>query len=248
MTFTPSSGRIRNIYNPASQAPYKISRSKIELFIECSRCFYLDRRLGVSRPEGYPFTLNNAVDQLLKKEFDLSRAKGKAHPLMERYQINAIPFAHKDLNVWRQNFVGIQYLHTPTNFLITGAIDDVWMNPQGELIIVDYKATSTKKEITLDEEYRQSYKRQMEIYQWLFTKNGFKVSDTGYFVYVNGKTDKEAFDAKLEFDVQIIPYTGNNKWVENTIQDIHICLMSDEIPQATPNCQYCSYIKSTQNL
>ena len=36
-------------------------------------------------------------------------------------------------------------------------------------------------------------KRQMEIYQWLLRKNGFKVSDTGYFVYANGITDARSF-------------------------------------------------------
>ena len=66
--------RTKNIYDPASKNPFKLSRSKIDLFLECPRCFYLHRRLGVGRPPGYPFTLNVAVDALLKKEFDIHRA------------------------------------------------------------------------------------------------------------------------------------------------------------------------------
>jgi hypothetical protein len=49
---------------------WKLSRSKIDLFLECPRCFYLDNKLGLKRPPGYPFALNSAVDLLLKKEFD----------------------------------------------------------------------------------------------------------------------------------------------------------------------------------
>lgn len=232
--------RTRNIYNPKSVDPFKLSRSKIEFFMECQRCFYLDRRLGVGRPPGFPFTLNSAVDFLLKKEFDIHRARGSKHPLMEAYGIDAVPFEHELIDEWRENFRGIQFFHRPTNFVITGAIDDVWINPRKELMIVDYKATSTNSEITLDAEYRSAYKRQMEIYQWLFRKNGFNVSNTGYFVYANGDKDKEAFDGKLEFSVQIIPYTGSDSWVEGTIFDVKKCL-DGGVPHSAEKCEYCPY-------
>lgn len=235
--------RTRNIYG-ASLEPFKLSRSKLELFVECARCFYLDRKLGIGRPEGFPFTLNKAVDELLKKEFDIHRTRGEAHPLMKEYDIDAVPFAHAKIHAWRENFVGVQFLHEPTNFIITGAVDDIWVNRVGELHVVDYKATSTTREITLDEEYRQSYKRQMEIYQWLLRKNGFAVSDTGYFVYVNGKTDRKAFDARLEFDVKIIPYQGSAHWVEDTIFAAHACLNADMPPHASGKCHYCPYVEA----
>lgn len=233
--------RTRNIYNPKNTDPFKLSRSKIEFFMECPRCFYLDRRLGVGRPPGFPFTLNSAVDTLLKKEFDIHRARGSKHPLMETYGIDAIPYEHKQMNEWRENFKGMQFFHRPTNFVITGAIDDIWISPQKELMIVDYKATSTNSKITLDAEYRNAYKRQMEIYQWLFRQNGFSVSDTGYFVYANGDKDKEAFDGKLEFSVQIISYTGSDLWVEKTIFDTKKCLDGGEIPPSSEKCEYCAY-------
>ncbi|MBI5046088.1 MAG: PD-(D/E)XK nuclease family protein [Candidatus Niyogibacteria bacterium] len=235
--------RQRNIYDPKSDKPFKLSRSKLELFTECPRCFYLDRRLGVGRPSGFPFTLNTAVDSLLKKEFDIHRAKGEPHPLMREYNIPAIPFAHGDLDKWRENFVGVQYWHEPTKFIITGAVDDIWINHGGELMVVDYKATSTTKEISLESEYRQAYKRQMEIYQWLLRRNGFSVSDVGYFVYVNGKADKKAFDKKLEFDVQLLLYKGNDDWVEKTIFAAHKCLNSGKMPKPKDSCAYCEYVK-----
>lgn len=232
--------RTRNIYDPKSGDPFKLSRSKIELSMECPRCFYLDRRLGIGRPPGFPFTLNNAVDALLKKEFDIHRYRGTKHPLMERYGVDAVPFAHDMIDEWRKNFKGIQYLHRPTNFVITGAVDDIWINPKQELIVVDYKATSTENEITLEAEYRQAYKRQMEIYQWLLRKSGFKVSDTSYFVYANGDKDKRAFDGKLEFSIILLPYKGNDSWVEPKLKEIAACLAGD-LPEASPTCEYCAY-------
>ena len=236
------------LYNPTSPDSYKLSRSAIESFIQCPHCFYLSRRLGISQPSGYPFTLNSTVDHLLKKEFDIHRAKSESHPLMKAYGISAIPYSHPDLNIWRANFEGIQYLHNKTNLYITGAIDDVWINPKGELIVVDYKATSKSDEVNIDADWQMGYKRQMEVYQWLLRKNGFKVSNTGYFVYCNGKKDERAFDAKLEFDIKIIPYKGNDGWIEGAIGEIKRCLEGEKIPPYSKECEWCEYQKRILEL
>ena len=240
-----NSQRVKNLYESKNSEPFKLSRSKIDLFLECPRCFYLDRKLGVGRPPGFPFNLNSAVDHLLKKEFDIHRAKGEKHPLIEKYGIDARPVSHEELNKWRENFVGVQFFHKPTNLTITGAIDDLWINEKGEYIVVDYKSTSKNEEITcLDKEWQDGYKRQMEIYQWLLRQQGLKVSNTGYFVYCNGKTDCEAFDGKLEFDLTLIAYEGDDSWVEKTITEAHKCLCSDKMPEDNGDCDYCNYIKA----
>ncbi|MBS0615472.1 MAG: PD-(D/E)XK nuclease family protein [Verrucomicrobia bacterium] len=232
--------RSRNLF-VTNNTKFKLSRSKIEDFLSCPRCFYLDRRCGTGRPPSYPFTLNNAVDALLKKEFDQYREKGKPHPICVDHNIDVIPFSHPQLNDWRTNLKGVQYLHDKTNFIITGALDDLWVRPNGELIVVDYKATSTSKEITLEEDYRQAYKRQMEIYQWLLRRNGFKVSNTGYFVYCNGNTEKDTFTGKLEFKISLLPYTGNDSWIDGKLHEIKACLVKDSIPEFCSTCDYCQY-------
>lgn len=232
------------LYDKNSTEPFKLSRSKIDLFLECPRCFYLDRRLGVLRPPGPGFSLNSAVDALLKKEFDLHRAKGVAHPLMESYKINAIPYSHEDLEIWRNNFKGISHLHPKTNFLIFGAIDDLWQNNQGQFHVVDYKATSTSKEISLDDEYKQGYKKQAEVYQWIMRQMDYKVSDIAYFVFCNGIKDKEMFGGKLEFDLSIIEYKGDDSWVEPVLLEAKKVLEADQIPPHSDSCEYCGYLKN----
>lgn len=242
--------QIRSVDWNYGGSKWKLSRSKLDLFKECPRCFYLDNKLGVSRPKGPSFTLNIAVDALLKKEFDIHRVDKTTHPLMQKYSVDAVPFQHKDLNDWRENFVGIQYVHPKTGLTITGAIDDIWVNKSGELIIVDYKATSKdgKVESLSDSGWDSQYKRQMEVYQWLFRKKGFKVSSTGYFVYVNGRKDKKAFDGKLEFDVTLISHTGEDSWVEGAIVEAKKCLDQDILPVHSPTCDYCMYRKFVQEV
>lgn len=237
--YTPK--KVKGLYG-SSNEPFKLSRSKIEFFLECPRCFYIDRKLGISRPPGFPFNLNIAVDALLKQEFDTFREKALAHPLIKNYKVDAIPAKHEKIDDWRNTLKGIQFFHEPTNFLIYGAIDDLWQNSKGEYIVVDYKATAKFGDIKeLDKDWHDGYKRQMEIYQWLFQKNGFPVSKTGYFVYCNGRTKNRIFNAKLEFDVTLIPHTGDNSWVEGVIYDIHKCLNSDQIPESGKDCEYCDY-------
>lgn len=210
--------------------------------MECPRCFYIDNRLGIPRPKGFPFNLNSAVDTLLKKEFDIYRAKDKQHPLLEKYGVDAKPVAHDELDAWRHNFTGVQYFHEPTQLMVTGAIDDLWINSKGEYIVVDYKSTSKDEEINeLNQDWQDGYKRQMEVYQWLLRQNGHKVSNTGYFVYCNGNTENESFDAKLEFDITLIPHEGNDDWVEQAIIDAHKCLNAEQVPTATEGCDYCKY-------
>jgi len=243
--YTPK--RAKGLFSPEFKEPFKISRSKIDLFLECPRCFYLDKRLGIGRPPGYPFSLNSAVDTLLKREFDFHRANGTPHPLMKAYGIDAVPFAHEKMDEWRDSMkAGVQYFYESVNLIVTGGVDDVWVNPKGELIVAEYKATSKNGEVNLDAPWQDSYKRQIEIYQWLLRKNGFKVSDTGYFVYCNGRSDKEAFDGKLEFDVKLIPYKGDDSWIEKTLREIKKCLTSDSVPKSSENCDYCRYCQVVQ--
>jgi hypothetical protein len=145
--------------------------------------------------------------------------------------------------------VGVQYLHEPTNLLITGAIDDLWINSKGEYIVVDYKSTSKDEEITeLNKDWQDGYKRQMEVYQWLLRQNGLKVSDNGYFVYCNGVTDCDKFDNRLEFKISLIPYKGDDSWVEKAITDAHVCLNSDSIPECSSECDFCSYTSAVEKL
>ena len=224
---------------------WKLSRSKIDLYLECPRCFYIDNKLGVKRVPGFPFSINSAVDYLLKQEFDAHRVKGEQHPLQKEYKLDSRPVAHEELDEWRRNFGGIKFLHKPTGLLVSGAIDDLWINKKEEYIVVDYKATAKDEAVKeLDKEWQDGYKRQMEVYQWLLRQNGLKVSDTGYFVYCTGKMDRQAFDKRIEFDINLIPYKGDDSWVEKTLLDIKKCLDEETIPASDKNCDHCNYRKS----
>ncbi len=239
-------------YKPGQTTPFKVSRSKIELFKQCPRCFWLDVRLKIKRPSSPPFNINKAIDELFKKEFDRYRAEAKPHPLMVENSIKAIPYTHDDLETWRHNFTGVTTLHKPTNLHVFGAIDDVWVNDDHELIVVDYKATAKDKEVNIDSDWQISYKRQLEVYQWLLRQNGFAVNDTGYFVYTNGRIDLDGFNDRVEFRTKVIPYTGSDAWIEQTLLDMKACMEGDMPAIGTAAmggpCDFCTYARSRTEL
>ncbi len=221
--------------------------------MQCPRCFWLDTRLKITRPSGPPFNINKTIDELFKKEFDMHRAAGTSHPIMLANKLTGVvPFAHADLDTWRYNFTGVVALHEPTNLHVFGAIDDVWVNDGGELIVVDYKATSKNKEVDINSDWQMSYKRQLEVYQWLLRQNGFAVSNTGYFVYTNARLDMDGFGDRLEFKTKLIPYTGSDAWVEPTLKKMKTTMEGDMPPVGEAAmggpCDFCTYAKARTEL
>ncbi len=119
----------------------KLSRSTVERYINCPRCCFLEKIHDI-RPPSIPFTLNIAVDNLCKKEFDYYRNLQQPHPLFIKNNIDAVPFKHSEIDNWRTNYKGIRYKSAKHQYDFGGAIDDIWEKSNGELIIADIKATS----------------------------------------------------------------------------------------------------------
>jgi CRISPR/Cas system-associated exonuclease Cas4 (RecB family) len=219
-----------------------ISRSKVELFLSCPRCFWLDQVAKVAQPPGFPFNLNNAVDQLLKNEFDRYRGAGVVPPRLAREGLCYTPAPHPDLSTWRQNFKGVRVVDAATGLTVFGAIDDLWIDAQGTHYVVDYKATSKNDEVTLDAPWQISYKRQVEFYQWLMRRRGLKISNTAWFVYANGMRGDEPFDDILRFRTRLLAYEGNDAWVQPALVGVAQCLQLPHPPKPAPDCEYCRYV------
>ena len=241
--------RKNNTYKYESGKTFKLSRSGIDSFIKCQRCFYLNR-VGNIKDIGMPgFSLNSAHDELMKKELDTYREKAETHPYMESLNKNLIPFQHEKMEDWRNNFKGIAYHHKKTDLIITGAIDDVWIDTDtNELVIVEYKSTSTQSEIDLNDgtPWKEQYKRQIDIYQWLFRMNGFEVSDDSVFLYSNGIKTAEKFNDVMNFKTYVLEYKGSTDWVEPKIIEIKKVLDQTSIPSLNEECETCSYVESVQ--
>ena len=243
--------RTKNIYKIGQTDSFQLSRAKIDNFVDCPRCFVVDRRGGVAAPGGPPFTLNSAVDGLLKKEFDRHRADKTVHPIVSELGFDFIPFQHEKMDEWRENFKGVRHLDIETNFLVTGALDDIWVNPDtGSIHVIDYKATAKKEivESVGDTGFHLAYKRQLEMYQWLLRRNEVGASDTAYWLYATGRSTANEFNKALVFDFRIIAYEGNDDWITPTLVAIKQALETEELPEPTADCEMCNFLIDYSSL
>jgi hypothetical protein len=217
----------------------RISRSKVDLFIECPLCFWLHQKGKAKRPSGPPFSLNVAVDHLLKNEFNSFRGKGVPSRLVNEH-LSFVPTDHPKLDVWRENFKGVTRTYKDIEFF--GAIDDLWNDQNNVHYVVDYKATSKNDEVNLNADWQISYKRQVEFYQWLLRGNDLKISNQAWFVYANGIKGDGFFNDHMDFTTKLISYEGDASWIEPTLDKLLNCLASHSAPEAAVDCAYCNYV------
>ena len=246
----PIRTRKGSVYQKGTNEAFKISRSKFSNFLDCPRCFYLERVKGLKDPSMPGWALNTAVDELLKKEFDHYRKNQKPHPFVIKNKLHFIPFQHEKIDYWRDALRGgIAFTDPDTNLEIHGGVDDIWFNPETkELVVVDYKAQSKKEPVVteayLEDQYHQSYKVQMDIYVYILRQMKFKVSDTAYFLVCNGLKAPEKFDAILKFDLTLVPYKTNDSWIKNKIIEMKKTLESKDVPEINKFCEKCLYLET----
>ena len=121
-------------------------------------------------------------------------------------------------------------------------MDDVLVNKMGELVMVDTKSTSKKEEMTTLENVfnnGKTYQRQLEIYSYLFQKNGFPVNSTGYLLYYNSIKGETDFNGIMRFKTNLLPMKLDTSWIESCLENLHECLQKDEAPPPSEDCDFC---------
>ena len=117
----------KNIYVKNNLSPFKISRTKIDLFFDCKRCFYVDQKYGIKRPHGAALVINNYIVNKFKKNLDILRNTKTIIPetsLISQAGFKALN--HEKIYQWTDPFKGITSLHKKSNMIINANIDDIW--------------------------------------------------------------------------------------------------------------------------
>jgi hypothetical protein len=247
--------RESSIYKPGQVESFRVSRSKFSDFLNCARCFYLDRVNGLVSPSTPGWSLNETTDLLLKKEFDLCRERQIPHRIFDRFGLsNVVPFAHPAIDKWRDAlWHGLEYDVPNSNIVLHGGIDDVWQDPaSAQLIVVDYKSQANSHSVTSEAYlagiYHQGYKVQMDFYAYLLVKMGFDVSPTSYFYVCNADRSVPDFGGRMLFEETLVPYAWDSNWIEPKLVEMIQALNSQEMPDSNPACENCAYARYRASL
>lgn len=213
--------------------PIKLSPSSLNLYLECPRCFWLEKGQGIRRPPPYPYALNAAVDKLLKEEFDSYRAKDELHPLLVANNVPAKLFSNQALlNKWRNNFEGIRYYDRKLDATLFGAVDDILEFKNGALAPLDYKSTGSTVARVYDR-----FQLQMDVYTFLLEKNGYTTNKKGCLAFYI--VDKEnGFEGKLPFRKEIHMIDTDTAHIPKLFEEAVNLLRNDTPPPHRSDCQF----------
>ncbi len=215
---------------------FKLSSSSLNLFLECPRCFWLKVVKKVDRPAGIFPSLPSGMDRVLKQHFDRFMEKGELPPELKQLVCmkDCSLFNKKEiLEIWRNNFKGIQYLDAETSVLLCGAIDNILVKGE-KLIVLDYKTRG----FPLKEDTHMHYQTQLDLYNFLLQKNGYLTMDFGFLLFYYPEkvleTGEVIFNTKL-VEMEVNPKNGENIFKEG------IKVLSAEMPESSKKCTYCSW-------
>ena len=214
----------------------KLSPSKLNLFLECPLCFWLNEH-GVHRPSG-PFpSLPGGMDRKLKIYFDKYRKKGQLPPELkgkveEKFKLYD---DMSKMNLWRSNFKGISWTDEKGNIL-AGAIDDCLFDTKTEnFIIIDFKTYGGSE---IKDEKIEFYQNQMDCYALLFEKNNLKHPGFAYLIFFIPIEVKE--HGKVRFDIQVKKVNVDSSRALKRFNDA-VKLATGKRPKKHSECTYCAW-------
>lgn len=197
--------------------------------LDCPRCFWLDKIKGIKRPAGIFPSLPSGMDFAIKRYFDLFRDRKVIPPELE--ETGCELFSDKVLKTWRRNYGGIRFTDPNTDVELMGAVDDILIK-NGKLIVIDYKTRG----FPLKEDTQKYYRHQMDIYNFLLRKNGFKTEDFGYLLFYY--PDEFHLDGKFSFFKELVKIDVDVKNAENLFSEA-IKILSWVMPDRSKGCGYC---------
>ena len=207
----------------------KLSPSKLNLFIECPRCFYLAMKKGISRPGGAFPSLPSGMDLVLKKYYDNYR--GDLPPeLKEKVEGVLLPDEEliKKFRNWRT------FKFEEEDALMYGAMDDC-LKKDDFIIPLDFKTRG----FDLKEDSTDYYQNQLDCYALMLEKNGYKQPGYAYLVYYIPIEVKE--EGKVEFKIEIKKMEVDPSRAYKTYRDAVELLKKEEIPTSADGCGHCDY-------
>ncbi len=208
-----------------------LSPSALNLFLECPKCFWLEKIKGIHRPNGAFPSLPGGIDAVLKKYFDKFRDKGELPPEIKGKAVGRLLDNQELLNEWRNNRRGLRFYDKDLEAELMGALDDCLID--GEYFIpVDYK---TRGWLAKDDSHSY-YENQLNVYTLLLEKNGYKHKGFAYLIFYS--PNEVVSEAKILFNVEPRKVAVDTKAAYRVFQDA-VKILRGPQPKSHSACKFC---------
>ena len=211
-----------------------LSPSSLSIFLDCPKCFWLDKNKNIKRPRGIFPSLPKGMDSVIKTYFDRYRVKNEMPPEVKDILPGKLFSDMSRLEKWRSWFqTDLCYEDKTVNASLSGALDDC-LTEDGFYIPLDYKTRGAE----LIDDPVKYYQNQLDCYCLILNSSGFKTKGIAYLLYF---WPLEVFEnGMIKFKVEPIRIETNINSAKRLFYDAVTCL-NQNIPIASPNCEYCNY-------
>ncbi len=215
---------------------YTLSPSRLRLFQECRKCFWLETVHSIKRPQGFASSLPSGIDAVLKDHFDLYRELGSLPPELA---IEGLDDYHlfddrETLSVWRTNSQGLRYRDFRSGILLRGAIDALLVKDT-QYVILDFKTRGYARK----PKTHTYYQSQLDVYAFLLEQNGYEPADHAFLLFYCPAhvTDETTF----VFDTDLVTMSVDPRAGERLFQRAVTFLRQKQEPPHNPECRFCQW-------
>ncbi len=178
-------------------------------------------------------SLPSGMDRVLKAHFDAFRDRGELPPDLQGLNGEVKLFADVALlDVWRNNFKGIQWRDAQGN-LFRGAVDNLLVKGK-KLIVLDYKTRG----FPLKEDTHAYYQDQLDIYNFLLRKNGYETEDYAYLLFYH--PSKVHDNGDVDFNADLVKMNISITNAEDIFSRA-LNILKEDLPEPSPECGFCSW-------
>jgi len=211
---------------------YRLSCSKLILFQECPRCFWLSVKQGLPRPAHPLPSLIYALDFAIKNYFNKYRQTAVLPPLISLQikgkLLNDIP---KTLQYKKENGV-----------ILNGRLDDIFVFENGAVAPLDHKTRSKPPE-----NIHIAHQTQMDIYSLLLMKNNYQIENKAILLYFYPDNLEPYLHNGLSFSCKVVQVKTNPSHAEELLNNA--CnILDGPMPESNTDCCFCKWTQAlTEN-
>lgn len=212
-----------------------LSPSRLGLFAECARCFWLAEREGLGRPSG-PFpSLPSGLDREIRAHFDRHRARGVLPPALDGRVGEHLHPNQAFLDGARDWRAAPRLVDEALGAVLRGGVDDLLETDDGRLVVLDYKTRGSPPRGDGAPDY---YRRQVSLYHLLLGAAGHPTADHAYLLYYY--PDAVIGSGTVTFRTDLVRVEVDVAAARRLLEDAVVAL-DGPLPRPGSDCEFCEW-------